>query len=545
MVAPNLTIADAVGESRPVRRRPFGVFLACIVTAAVLLTALLGAASAPGSVRGASDEVRILLGEPRTLDPAQAGDHGSAQVIAQLYERLTDVDPALNVQPALAASWEILDGGRRIQFRLRPGLTFSDGSPLDASDVVRSWLRLIDPARPSPLASLMLDVRGAREYMEGRDQDPATVGLRAAGEIVEVELVRPAADFVSVIAGPSFGVVPRQVVDAPTPDSARGFVGSGGYLLSDVGGTGLTLQANERYWAGRPAIRTVYLVSDLGGRTIVDAYAAGDLDYASIPSYDAAWIRYDQSLGPDLRSESSPSVEYLGFNTQQPPFDDVRVRRAFAQAVNWRRIVQLAVGDAAVPATGMVPPGIPGRSERDFLPAHDPDAARALLADAGYPGGAGFPEVIFTTAGTSVAAAVLEEVRRELGITIRFETMDWADYTTRLEEDPPAMWSLGWVADYPGANDFLGVLLGSGEQNNYGRWSSKEFDAAILAALSATDPVDGAAAFERAQEIVQRDAPVVPLTYDAGWSLARDGLLGAHLGGLGDIRLAGLAWADR
>jgi ABC-type oligopeptide transport system substrate-binding subunit len=105
------------------------------------------------------------------------------------------------------------------------------------------------------------------------------------------------------------------------------------------------------------------------------------------------------------------------------------------------------------------------------------------------------------------------------------------------------MWFLSWVADYPGRNDFLGVLLGSGSTNDYGRWSAAEFDAAIGDALGAADEATAGAAFDRAESIVQRDAPVIPVTYGTGWALARNGLLGAGQNGLGAVRLAGLAWA--
>lgn len=238
------------------------------------------------------------------------------------------------------------------------------------------------------------------------------------------------------------------------------------------------------------------------------------------------------------------STEYLGFDTSRPPFDSALVRRAFAEAVDWRRVVELATSDAT-PANSMVPPGIPGRSDADFLPKHDPEAARAALAEAGYPNGAGFPEVTFLTGGTAYASGMIADVERVLGIHVRLETIDFDTYFDRLAADPPAIWSLGWIADYPGRNDFLGVLLRSGQSNNYGRWSNSEFDAAIAEAGAATDPAAANAAYDRAEAIVQSEAPVVPLAYGPGWALSRDGLLGAQQNGLGILRMAGLDWADR
>jgi oligopeptide transport system substrate-binding protein len=534
--------------THPRRRGPAVRIRHIILVLAATLIAISGlvagwpAASTRPAGAASPDEVRILSGSPSTLDPAGQGDIGSAAISAQLFESVTALDPSLTVRPALASSWDVEDGGRRIVFHLRDGLTFSDGGPLGAADVVRSWLRVIDPDRPSPLASLMIDVEGAEEFLAGTGGKEA-VGLKATGNDVEVRLVRPASDFVAVVAGPTFAVVPPDFNgDGPiNPDS---FVGSGAYVVSAATPTELTLTANAKYWAGTAPIRTVHLIGDLGGRGSVDAFQADDLDYTGISSSDAAWIRFDATLGPQLREVPSLSTEYLGFDTSRPPFNDARVRRAFAQAVDWRRVVQLATSDAT-PANSMVPPGIPGRSDTEFLPKHDPDAARAALAEAGYPNGNGFPEVTFMTGGSAYASGMIADVKRVLGIEVRFESMDFDTYFDRLAADPPAIWSLGWVADYPGRNDFLGVLLRSGQSNNYGRWSSPEFDAAIAEAGAATDPVAANAAYDRAEAIVQSEVPVVPLAYGPGWALSRNGLLGAQQNGLGILRLAGLEWADQ
>jgi oligopeptide transport system substrate-binding protein len=514
--------------------------------ALAVLTTLLGACN--GSTAAGPDRpVRILTGEPTTLDPAAQGDAGSAAITAQLFESLTAFDGVLRLQPALAESWRFEEGGRRVTFKLRSRLTFSDGSPLRASDVVRSWLRLIDPDRPSPLASLVLDIAGAGAYLRGTATDPATVGLHAddaAGEL-RVDLVRPATDFVNIVAGPSFGVVPPRVAGAgeglaPGPD----FVSSGGYVLTGSTAKGLMLTANARYWAGRPAVSEIELVADLAGGSPVEAFENDELDYTAVSSIDASWIAYDETLGPQLRRDDSLAVQYYGFDASKPPFDDVRVRRAFGEAVDWRRMAALSGSSETVEvANSMVPPGIPGRSDADFLPRYDPADARRLLADAGFPGGAGFPDTILMTGGGGFDQAIVDEVQRELGITLRSETMG-DGYFQRLTDAPPAMWSLAWVADYPGRNDFLGVLLGTGASNNYGRWSSQAFDGAIAEAVSATDPAAASAAYDRAEGIVRDDVPVVPLSYGPGWSLSRKGLLGAGQNGLGIVRMAGLAWAQ-
>src|SRR5262245_10181836 len=516
------------------------------LVALAVLTTLLAACGGSTTRAGPDRPVRILAGEPTTLDPAAQSDAGSAAITAQLFESLTAFDGQLQVRPALAESWRFDDGGRRVTFHLRPNLTFSDGSPLRASDVARSWLRLIDPKQPSPLASLAMDIKGAAEFLKGENPDPGSVGLHAddgSGDLV-VDLVRPATDFVNIVAGPSFGVVPPGVgkdpgAVLPGPD----FVASGGYALTGQSADALELTANEQYWAGRPAISRIELVEDLAGGSPVEAFENNQLDYTAVASTDASWIAYDKDLGPQLRKDPSLAVQYYGFDASKKPFDDVRVRRAFGEAIDWRRIAALSgTSETVQVANSMVPPGIPGRSDADYVPRHDPADARRLLAEAGYPGGAGVPQTVVMTGGSGADGAIVQQVKQELGITLQSEVMG-GGYFQRLSTDPPAMWSLAWVADYPGRNDFLGVLLGTGASNNYGRWSSPDFDAAIVQAGSATDPAAADAAYDKAETIVRDEVPVVPLSYGPGWSLTRNGLLGAAQNGLGIVRMAGLAWA--
>ncbi len=514
---------------------------------AILVLVATLAACSPSPAGSTDRTVRILTGAPTSLDPAVQGDAASAAISAQLFESLTTFDSDLKLRPALAQSWQFDRGNRRVTFQLRPGLTFSDGRPLRASDVVRSWLRLVDPQRPSPLASLALDIAGAEAYLRGQVTDRASVGLHAndAAGTLTVDLARPASDFPNIVSGPTFAVVPPGVgTDPAALEPGASFVASGGFVLSGTTSAGLSLKANPRYWAGQPAIATIELVGDLGGRSEVDAFQANELDYAPLNGADATWIAYDRTLGPQLRQVGSLSTEYYGFDTSRAPFDDVRVRQAIGKAVDWQRLATLAGSNGSVQvANSMVPPGIPGRSDADFVPRHDPTAARKLLADAGYPGGAGFPTTTLMTSGGPFDEAIVDDVKRELGISLSFESMG-DGYFDRLATNPPQMWALGWVADYPGRNDFLGVLLGTGASANYGRWSSAPFDAAIAEAGSATDAAAVSAAFDTAEGIVRDEVPVVPVAYGPGWALSRTGLLGATQNGLGIVRMAGLAWAD-
>ena len=512
-----------------------------LIAIAALLGALvlLAAPHPPDPVAGARTDVRVGGALLTSIDPAASGDVATGAVLANLYEGLTGFDANLAVRPALARSWDADPEWRHIVFHLRQGLTFSDGSRLGAEDVVRSWLRLLDPRRPSPLAGLLSDVEGVPEYLAGTNTDPSSVAITALSNSVEVRLRRSAPWFVAATASPDLAVVPRGFAPAQGSNLRDTFVGSGPYVVASSSAQGLTLTANAHYWAGAPAIVNVSVVADPGSRGIIGGFRDGTLDYTDIPDIEARWIRYDPTLGPALREEPPMTVELYGFDTTKPPFDDARVRQAFALAVDWRTIA--AASDSTTPATSLVPPGVPGRSAADLLPRHDPDEARRLLAAAGYPGGVGFPDVALQSGGSTFDDAVRDAIERELHVPLRIELL--SDFLDRmLGSDRPAMWSLAWIADYPDPYDFLGVLLGSGQTSNFGRWSNAAFDAALDRAATATAGADRTAAYEAAERVVADQVPVVPVAYLRQWALARDGLLGATTGGIGILRYGNLAW---
>jgi ABC-type oligopeptide transport system substrate-binding subunit len=530
--------SDLDRRSRPRR------FLIALSAGALAVALVAAAAWHPSAAVAARDSVTIYVGgEPASLDPAVQSDAGSAQVVTQLFESLTAVDSAEHVQPALAASWETQNSGKRVVFHLRSGLSFSDGSPLTAADVVSSWMRVLAPAHPSQLASLLDSVTGARAYREGSGPASA-VGIHAAGNAeVDVDLAAPADDFSAIVSSPTLAVVPPNLDTHPALLEPGTFVGSGAYVVSAISQTEITLASNSHYWAGRPAMATVHLITDLGSRSQIDEFEAGTIDYTPIAQQDGTWIAYDKTLGPSLRLEPSPSVEFYGFNTTKAPFSNVHVRRAFQLGIDWRRIAALQSNPLLVSATGMVPDGVPGHSTTDFGPRFDLATAKTELAAAGYANGAGFPKVTLVTIGRGLDGPIVRQLHDNLGIDISFQAEDWTAYNASLNGSPPDIWWMDWVADYPGANDFLGLLLGSGQPNNYGRWSNPDFDSAIARALSAGDAAATQQAFDQAQAVVLDQVPVIPVDYGAGYALAAKGLLGALPNSQGLVRYAGMAWA--
>ena len=540
------------GPPAPVRRNHHGTAVTLAVVALMIVVAFIAVISAkpdrrapdPERVgaRPAGVDLVVAAGAPISWDPARIGDATSAAALSQVWEGLTTLDQAAQVRPALASSWQVEDGGRRITFQLRDGITFSDGTPIRGEDVVASWLRGLDPTDPSPLVGLLGDISGAREYLAGTGKRE-DVAIRADGGTITVDFARPASWFPAAAASPTLAIVPASLGDqARSPHlPAGGLVVSGAYIPTAQDAGTITLAANPAYWAGTPAIATIAMLTDTGGRSPVEVFQSGDADYVNVSSDDAAWLAYDRNLGPQLRRNDDLSVRYYGFDTTRPPFDDVHVRRAVAMAVDWDRLVRLD-DPRAVVATSLVPAGIALRSDEDLSPVHDPDAARAELAAAGYPGGVGLPPITMVTDGNGTDEAVAVELQRELGMTVTVEAMPFGDYSDRLTNEPPQIFALDWIADYPHPNDFLGLLLETGSSANTGRWSQPAFDAMLEAAASTSDPAEQSAAYAAAERIVQEEAPLIPLRYGETWALSRDGLMGANQVGMGYLRFAGLAW---
>jgi len=503
---------------------------------AALGVLVAGCVQVPG--QGGGTTARIASSDVFTWDPARQSDAGTASVLAQVYEGLTTFDAHSQVQPALAQSWQVDDSGQRITFEMRQGITYSDGTPITAQDAVDSWLRLIDPSNPSTLSSLLADVKGAADYQAGKIGRDA-VGLHASGTQVVVDLGRPAAYFLSVTASPSLAVVPPSMVDrvASTPPT----VVSGAYVPTTLSAGIIHLTVNPSYWAGAPPITNIDLVTDNGGTSGAQLFDQGTLDYTAIGAGDASWIAYDQNLGPQLRQTDSFGVSYYGFNTTVAPFDKPDVRRAFAEAVDWERIVTLS---GATVATSMVPPGVPGRDDADHRPQYDVAGAKALLAAAGYPNGDGFPAVTLATYGVGYEATAALELHNNLGVTVNVEALDFQNYLEHVGRvHTPTFWSLSWIADYPHPHDFLGLLLETGSTSNTGQWSNADYDKLIAQAAATTDIAQQTTLYSQAQDILAHDVPVIPVAYDQSFALSRTGLQGALQSGVGLIRYAGLQWA--
>jgi ABC-type transport system substrate-binding protein len=489
-----------------------------VVVLAVALTSSL-----PGeTAHAAKDVLRYLGGDVKTLDPAFIGDASDVQLLLQLYAGLTRLDENGEAYPSLAASWTVSDGGRTYTFTLRSGLRFSDGTPLTSADVRRSWLRLLDPATHSTAPDVLSVVEGAPERLSGGPE--AGVGIQAPNpQTLVVHLRHPAGYFPAITATPATFVVPPAADASRDWQQVEDFVGSGPYVAQSLDDQRLVMVANPDYVAGPPPIHEIDWLVTVESDAVA-AYADRTADLAGVPSFDASWMAYDPDFGPALHQGASLSVQYIGFDTTRPPFDDVRVRQAFALVLDRQRLVPLSEGNGGSAASSIVPPALwPTGLPDDF--AFDADAARQLLDEAGFADRSRLGEITVGDEGLGMGPAVAVW-RKELGARISIESRGFDDFLRALETEPTNIFSIDWIADYPSPYALYSLLLLPNAASNYGHWQDDHFVDLLQAASSARSDQEQAAAYADVDAYVDDQVPVIPWSYPASWWLVRPGLRG-------------------
>jgi ABC-type oligopeptide transport system substrate-binding subunit/DNA-binding SARP family transcriptional activator len=470
-----------------------------------------------GPLPPAPHALRITTLEPASLSPGVAMDHPSAVLQDQLFSGLLEVSPDMSVLPDVARSWELLDGGRKYVFHLRDDVCWSDGIPVTAADFEYAWKRVLDPARRWPAANQLYDVQGARAYHRGQVADPDRVGVRAVGEFtLVVELEGPASYFPYLLAfSPTFPV-PRHMVQAfgdgwTEPGS---LVTNGPFRL--VGwdhGESMVLERNPSYHGRFTGNLERVECSFLSGQPdrFLQRYEQDHLDICGdLPPADMNRAR--QRYAGEYVSGPRLSIDFLGFDVTRPPFDDRRVRQAFALATDRETLADVTLRGYAFPATGgFVPPGMPAHSPGIGLP-YDPEGARHLLAEAGYPGGRGFPAMDCLARDDPGHDLLREYLGAQwleiLGVETTWEEIEWSRFAYRISENTPHLWMVGWWADYPDPDDYLRVVWWFPPG-----WQNEAYDRLVEGARRATDQEGRMRMYQQADATLVEEAPVLPLAY--------------------------------
>jgi oligopeptide transport system substrate-binding protein len=479
----------------------------------ILGAAALAALAAAGCGGGQEDDALhlALQTEPTTLDPAFAVDYSSGLVSSLIHGTLLAFEPDGSLEGDVAAGWTVSDDGLEYVFTI-DGARFSDGSPVTAPDAARSLMRLIDPATASPRWWVLEPVSGAASFHAG--DAGARVGIEALdGTTLVIRLERPASHLPSLLAMPSAGIVPVELADSLGRGYGRAPVGSGPWRLASwSAGDEIVLDRNP--FASRPPlVERIRLRVIPEPMTRIAEFEVGNLDLLEVPAPELELWR---SAGPELLSGLELRVVYIGLNTEKPPLDDRRVRRALNMAVDVDAIIEHVLFGAARRADGIVPP--PLRRGPAPLRAYpfDPEEAASLLAEAGYPDG--FEMEIWQRENPE-AGRVLEAVQGYLGavgIRARIVTREWSAFKEAVDRGTPDAFYLDWFADYPDPENFLVPLFHSGNRGgggNRSRYASSRVDSLLDEAAALSDPDGRWALYERAERIVTEDAPWIFLWF--------------------------------
>ena len=518
---------------------------ACIaVSAAALLCAGCGQQSSNPATDAAEQPLeggtfRMEQDPPDRLDPACVDDAYEAFFVNQIFDGLLAFDPHLNTVPAIAASWIISPDGMVYTFDLKPGIRFHDGTEVTAEDVVFSLTRVFDiPEEQSGLARQYLcHILGATEYAAKRAK--SIRGLTAgSNRQVQITLEHPYAPFLAVLASEMARIVPKHVVERLGDEEfARHPVGTGPFQLAEW-----TKDREVILTAFRtPQSPAVHLDSLIIGFPVgnvrdcaAECFLKGRLNAVVVPAGRLSEFRGRDSS--QVLSRQELSLTFLALNPREAPFQDVRVRQAFAATLD-RGAILRAHPSAHIPPNGILPPGMPGYTPESKLIAPDIEAARRLLASAGYPDGRGLPPVELTFAQTSEQGrAVYAMVRDQLaavGFKITLEELPWRAFSTHLRRGDMQCLAVTWTADIPDPDSFMFPMCDSAGSGNFLHYSNADVDSLLLRGRATRSSMERLEIYRDAERRTLQDAAIIPLYHPLSAVAVQNSVRGFSLSAMG------------
>ncbi|MGH7321074.1 MAG: ABC transporter substrate-binding protein [Candidatus Rokuibacteriota bacterium] len=468
-----------------------------------------------------------------------------------MFDGLVQFDQTLTIAPALAEFWTSSRDGFTWTFTLRKGVKFHHGREVTAEDVVYSFTRILDPRTKSGAADLFLGIKGAQEFREGKAR--AVDGVAALDRYtVRVTLKEAQVPFVSVLAVGHAKIVPKDVVEQEGESFGMRPVGTGPFrFVLWERGKEIVLAANPDYFEGRPRLSgVVYRVypGELW-ESVYDEFKKGALEDAPLPTRGYRQVVQDKTHVYVRRPMIS--VRFYGLNTRMKPLDDRRVRQALTHAINRDAVIEEAFQGRFSPARGILPPGTQGFNPRLRGHAYDPNRARELLAEAGYPGGQGLPPLaIWSGAKLEALTREFEMVGKDLAaIGIRLEVhylTDWPQFSKMLDERKFPAFLYAWYADVPEPDNFLSKLFHSAGPRNFFGYVNRAVDDLLARARGERDVERRVEFYRRAEQLVLDDAPVIPFYHHTYERVFQPYVRSVEVNGLGDpyIPLRKI-WLDR
>jgi oligopeptide transport system substrate-binding protein len=529
--------------------------LVCVLLAGIIAGAALfaGGGKQSGGSAGGQRIVFALQNVPDGLDPGITNNSFASPFLINLFEGLVTYDKDNNVIPALAESWTISSDGTVYTFKLRRGLKWSDGSPLNAKDFIYSYFRILDPKVAAQYSVMFTDfIKGAEEYYGGQGSRNQ-VGISSPDDYPLVRTLKgPTPFFLGTLGMWCFFPVKQSVVEKDPERwtlSPSTFVSNGPFKVSDIKmGESITVVKNENYYnAASVKLQEIVFRYILEPSTALTALEGGQIDgLRSPPSSEISRLRFDSNA---FQAVPSFATTYYLINRNVKPFDDLRVRRALALALDRQSIIQNVLQSSDSPAYGLVSPGyvVNGKDFKDGRPAYygltpqaNVDAAKRFLAEAGYPDGRGFPtiQLSYYTDRTvrSIVEAMQQMWKQNLGINAEISTQEWAVYYEGIQHMDYQIGAMGWGGDYLHPMTFLTTITSSNPTNFTG-YSNARYDDLVVQAQNEVDPVKAVAIMQQAEDLAMDDVAVLPLYHRSNYFMMAPHVKGFYMTPLSELYL--------
>lgn len=488
----------------------------------------------------AQGNINLYNIDPYTLDPAASSESTSHEYIFQMFTGLVQLDDNLNPAPDIAESWTI-DNGTVYTFKLRHDVKFHDGRGVKADDFKYSWERACAPETASVTARTYLgDIVGVQDVLDGKTKEIS--GVKVIDDYtLQVTIDAPKPYFLYKVGYVTTFVVDRNNV-ATSTTWWRNPNGTGPFKLKAWNqGQSLVLEWNPDFYGEKAKVATVTF-KILSG-VPMNLYETGEIDvtdvslaYIDMATDEAGNFYKELSIHPEL------SFYYFGFNCAKPPFDDANIRRAFSMAIDKKSLASLVYKDMVAPASGILPPGIPGYNTALKGLPFDVEAAKELIRTSKYGSVSNLPPITITTGGygptiSSTIEAVVYEWKQNLGVDVKVRVLDPQRFFYTLKQEKDELFDIGWIADYPYPQDFLEILFHTSSDTNWGEYSNPGVDALLDKAGIEPDNSKALNLYQQAEQMIVDNAACLPLTFGKGYILTRPNVIGYKPNPMGVVRL--------
>ncbi len=474
---------------------------------------------------GGAGELVLRGSDPLFLDPAVVQDADSAAYLVEIFSGLVRLDKNLTLQPDLAeAIPQPTNDGKTFTFKLRRNATFHDGRPVLATDVKYSIERALSPETASVVAENFLgDIVGAKDVSRGRATEVSGVKI-IDDETIEITIDVAKPYFLYKLTYPTSFVVDQKQIEGNPRRWTQKPNGTGPYKLKEWRlGERIVLEAYDKHYLGAPKLQTVRF--ELSGGSGLVAYQDGDIDITGVGLDDLESIQDPSNkLNAEYVQTPRQSIDYIGFNTNVAPFDDPKVRQAFALAVDRAKIAEVILKSAIPIANGILMPGVPGYTAEDKTYPYDPDQARKLLAESKYAGN--LPEITLAESGAGgtvgpTTEAIVQYWKDELGVEVKIQQAEAGTFFSDIDQGRYQMFHLGWIMDYPDPEDVLDILFHSTSRQNNTRYANPEIDALLEKARVEQNSETRIEIYQDVEKRLLQDAVWMPMFYDVTHALVK------------------------